>query len=317
MEIECLCTGILFADVVCSPIPGLPDAGTLVPTETMQLSLGGCCSNAALDLARLGIRVGAAGCVGDDVFGQFVVDTLARGGVDVGGVHKVDGINTASSMVINVRGEDRRFISSAGANHRFTVDHIPPAWVGQAKVLYVGGYLMLPGLENEGALELLRSARAAGTKTVLDVVYLGGEGCRQAVELLLPETDYFLPNEDEAAVLTGLSDPLEQARAFRDAGAANVVITRGEKGSLLVGDGLRLRAGVYPIELVGGTGAGDAFDAGLMMGLLVGEDAAGCLRWASALGASCCRHLSATEGVFNRQEIEEFMGQHELRIEAF
>jgi len=141
--------------------------------------------------------------VGDDVFGQFIIDTLSRGGVGVGGVHKAEGINTASTMVINVRGEDRRFISSPGANHRFTVDHVPPAWIEQAKVLYVGGYLMLPGLENEGALEWFRSARASGTKTVLDVVYLGGEGCRRAVELLLPETDYFLPNEDEAAVLTG------------------------------------------------------------------------------------------------------------------
>jgi len=317
VEIECLCTGILFADVVCSPIPGVPEAGTLVPADTMQLSLGGCCSNAALDLARLGVRVGAAGCVGDDVFGQFIIDTLSRGGVGVGGVHKVEGINTASTMVINVRGEDRRFISSPGANHRFTVDHVPPAWVEQARVLYVGGYLMLPGLENERALEWFRSARASGTKTVLDVVYLGGEDCRRAVELLLPETDYFLPNEDEAAVLTGLSDPVEQAQAFRDAGAANVVITRGEEGCLMVGDGVRLRAGAYPIELVGGTGAGDAFDAGLMMGLLAGEDAAGCLRWASALGASCCRHLSATGGVFNRDEAEEFMRKHQLEIEAF
>jgi len=317
VEIECLCTGILFADVVCSPIPALPEAGTLVAADTMQLSLGGCCSNAALDLSRLGVRVGASGCVGGDVFGRYIIDTLASGGVAVEGVHKVEGINTASTMVINVQGEDRRFISSPGANHRFTVDHIPPAWLEQAKVLYVGGYLMLPGLENERTLELFRSARASGTKTVLDVVYLGGEGCRRAVELLLPETDYFLPNEDEAAVLTGSSDPLEQARAFRDAGAGNVVITRGEEGCLLVGEGVRLRAGAYPIELVGGTGAGDAFDAGLMMGLLAGEDAAGCLRWASALGASCCRHLSATGGVFNRAETEQFMRQHELKIEEF
>lgn len=317
MAVDCLCTGILFADVVCSPIERIPDAGHLAPAETMQLSLGGCCANAALDLARLGVRVGAAGCVGDDVFGQYVTQTLSRGGVDIAGVETVEAVNTAATMVVNVRGEDRRFISSPGANHRFTVDHVPPEWIEQAKVLYIGGYLMLPGLENERTLELLRSARAAGTKTVLDVVYLGGENCRRAVELLLPETDYFLPNDDEAAVLTGLTDPVEQAQAFRDAGTTNVVITQGNDGCLLLGEDVRLRAGAYPIDFIGGTGAGDAFDAGLMMGLLAGEDAAGCLRWASALGASCCRSLSATDGTFNRQEAEQFMAANELRIENF
>ncbi len=317
MAIDCLCTGILFADVVCSPIEGIPAAGKLAPADTMQLSLGGCCANAALDLARLGVSVGAAGCVGNDVFGQFIVDALSRGGVDIAGVDTVDAINTAATMVVNVRGEDRRFISSPGANHRFTVEHIPPNWVQEAKVLYVGGYLMLPGLENERTLEWLRSLRAAGTKTVLDVVYLGGDNCRRAVELLLPEVDYFLPNDDEAAVLTGLDDPLQQAQAFRDAGAANVVVTQGDGGCLLLGDDVRLRAGVYPIDFVGGTGAGDAFDAGFMMGLLAGEDPAGCIRWAAALGASCCRSLSATDGVFQRQECEEFMAQRELKIEEF
>ena len=110
---------------------------------------------------------------------------------------------------------------------------------------------------------------------------------------------------------------MQQARVFRDAGAKSVVITRGEKGSLLVGDGLRLRAGVYPSEFVGGAGSGDAFDAGYIAGLLAGEDPAGCLRWGSALGASCVRSIGATESVFNDEEARAFMKEHTLEIEAF
>ena len=121
----------------------------------------------------------------------------------------------------------------------------------------------------------------------------------------------------EAAALTGLSDPVEQAERFRHAGAATVVITQGDRGSLLVGDGLRLRAGVYPTQFVGGTGSGDAFDAGYIAGLLAGEDPAGCLRWGSALGASCVRSINATDGVFDRKEAEAFMREHPLEMEAF
>ena len=166
-------------------------------------------------------------------------------------------------------------------------------------------------------VQLLRTARKGGTKVLLDVVGLADRASFDRVALMLPETDVFLPNDDEAAALTGLSDPLRQAERFRDAGAQTVVITQGERGSLLVGDGVRLRAGAYPSEFVGGTGSGDAFDAGFIAGLLAGEDPAGCLRWGSALGASCVRSIGATESVFNRQEALAFIKEHPLEIETF
>lgn len=315
MEIDCLCAGILFADVACAPVPRLPNAGELVPTERMQLGLGGCASNTGLDLTKLGYRVGVSGCVGDDPFGRVIIEALADGGVDTGGIHRVQGIGSASTMIINVQGEDRRFISTPAACTKFTVDHIPANWVRQAKVIYVGGYYMMPGLETAAMVELFRAARAAGTKTILDVVIYGEPRYWDRLAPLLAETDVFMPNDDEAALITGVKDPLEQAERFRQAGARTVVITEGEKGTLLVGDKRRLRAGVYPIEFVGGTGSGDAFDAGYIAGLLAGEDPAGCLRWGSALGASAVRAIGATEGVFNRAEAEAFMKQHELTIE--
>ncbi len=115
-------------------------------------------------------------------------------------------------------------------------------------------------------------------------------------------------------MITGLTDPLRQAEYFRECGSRTVVITRGRNGCLLVDDHVRLRAGVYPTEFVGGTGSGDAFDAGYIAGLLNGEDPAGCLRWGSALGASCVRSIGATESVFNRSEAEAFIREHELEI---
>jgi sugar/nucleoside kinase (ribokinase family) len=256
-----------------------------------------------------------SGCVGDDPFGQVIIGALSDGGVDTAGIHRVPDVGSASSMIINVEGEDRRFISTPAACTKFTVDHIPDDWVRQAKVIYVGGYYMMPGLETDAMIELFRAARAAGTKTILDVVIYGETSYWERLAPLLAETDVFMPNDDEAALITGLTDPLEQAERFRQAGAATVVVTQGEKGTLLVSDKQRLRAAVYPIEFVGGTGSGDAFDAGYIAGLLAGEDPAGCLRWGSALGASAVRAIGATEGVFNRAEAEAFMKQHGLEIE--
>ena len=295
----------------------MPEPGELVPTEHLQLALGGCASNAGLDLAKVGVRVGVSGCVGDDIFGEFIVKTLAAGCVDTAGIHRIAGRGTASTMVVNVKGQDRRFISTPGANTVFGVAHIPPDWVRQAKVFYVGGYLMMPGLETDEFVELFRAARAGGAKTVLDVVLFGGKHYGETLRRILPETDVFLPNDDEATIITGQRDPVRQAEFFRRAGAGTVIITQGKNGCVLVTDRLRLRAGVYPVEFVGGTGSGDAFDAGYIAGLLAGEDPAGCLRWGSALGASCVRSIGATESVFNRDQAEAFMRENPLEIEEF
>jgi sugar/nucleoside kinase (ribokinase family) len=314
MAIECLSAGILFADCGCAPIRRLPNPGELVKTDRIALSLGGCAANAGLDLAKLGVRVGVSGCVGDDGFGEFVIESLEQGGVDTKGIHTISGRGTACSLVINVEGTDRSFISTPGACSDFSAAHIPTDWISEAKVIYIGGYLMMPALETRQLAELFRAARAAGTKTVLDVVLMGSDDYWKGLDLILPETDVFLPNDDESVVLTGLDDPLEQAKRYRDSGAKAAVITQGKQGSVYVDDDIRLRAGVYPAEFIGGTGSGDAFDAGFIAGMLAGEDPAGCLRWGSALGASCIRSISATESVFNREEAEAFMSGHELVI---
>ena len=169
MGIDCLSAGILFADVACAPVDRLPNPGELMPTGLIQLGLGGCAANVAVDLAKVGVKVGVAGCVGDDSFGNVVVRQLEAGGTDTRGVRRIAGIGTACTMIVNVKGYDRRFISTPGANHRFTVEHIPADWVRQAKVFYVGGYLMMPELQTEALVDLFRTARRASVTTVLDV----------------------------------------------------------------------------------------------------------------------------------------------------
>jgi len=314
---ECLSVGILVADHLCDPIERLPEAGQLVLCERLPLSIGGCASNAAVDLARLGVSVSVAGCVGRDAFGRFVLDSLQAAGVDVRDVRQLDGVETSGTLILNVRGQDRRFIHAFGANAHLRAEHIPIDRVRAGKVFYVGGYLLMPSLEPDGLAALFRQARAAGVKTVLDVVLPDPGDHWSKLAGVLAETDVFLPNQDEAASITGHSDPVQQAERFLAAGVRTVVITCGAQGSVLVSDNERLRAPAYPVEYRGGTGSGDAFDAGFIAGMIAGEDAAGCLRWGSAVGASCVRSVSATDSVFTRAEAEAFMREHRLQIERF
>jgi sugar/nucleoside kinase (ribokinase family) len=294
----------------------MPAAGELIMSDRLPLSIGGCASNMAVDLARVGVKVGIAGCVGCDPFGKFVIETLRSAGVETSGVRELEDVETSGTLILNVKGEDRRYIHTVGANAVMSAADIPLDRVRQVKVLYVGGYLLMPALEGpNGLAAVFQAAQQAGVKTVLDVVVPAPGDHWPKFEHVLRYTDVFLPNDHESALITGLTDPLAQAEKFRAAGARTVVITQGERGTLLVSDRQKIRASVYPIEYVGGAGSGDAFDAGYIAGMLAGEDEVGCLKWGSALGASCVRSISTTDSIFTRYEALAFMRQHELKIE--
>jgi sugar/nucleoside kinase (ribokinase family) len=309
-----LCAGIIVADHVSSPIPRLPAAGELVLADQLLLTIGGCAANTAVNLVKLEVPARVAGCVGGDVFGRVVADMLRERGVDVSALQTRPGMDTSQTLIVNVAGEDRRFIHTFGANADFSAQDIPADPGG---ILYLGGYLVLPRMEPLALAEAFAAARQRGARTVLDVVVPGPGDYLPRLAPVLPHVDVFLPNGHEGMVITGEADPVCQAEVFRRLGAGTVIITLGEQGSVLVTEGLRLRAGVYAMPFVDGTGGGDAFAAGYMAGMLEGMPPEGCLRLASAVGASCVRGIGTTAGTFTRREAEEHLSRSSLAVERF
>lgn len=312
----CLCVGIAVADHLCVPIERIPAAGELVLSERLSLTIGGCAANVAVDLAKLGIDVGLAARIGDDIFGRFVREQLAASGVNTNYLFETPDCDTSGTLVINVRGEDRRFIHSFGANAHFDGSEMPAEAIAGAKVLYVGGFFAMPRLTAEAVARLFEQARAAGVQTVLDVVIPAEGEYWKALTTVLPFTDVFLPNEDEARRITGLADPVAQAERFHAAGARTAVVTCGKAGAVLVSENERFRSGAFSVEAVDSTGSGDAFDAGYIFGLLTGRAARDCVTIGSALGASCVRKSGATAGVFTRPELEAFLAENQLPFET-
>ncbi len=314
-EPEVLSAGIVVADHVSTPIPHLPAAGGLVKAEGMLLTIGGCAANAAVDLVKMGVRAAVVGRVGDDRFGDIVVDILREQGVDTQSIQRTKGIDTSQTLIINVEGEDRRFVHTFGANGEFCASDIPTK-LGKCRILYVGGFLVMPKLMQEELAEVFAKARSQKVKTVLDVVVPGPGDYLAQLESLLPHVDVFLPNNHEAELISKKSDPIDQAKFFRDLGVTTAVITMGNEGAILMHEDETLRSGVYSVPYVDGSGGGDAFDAGFIYGMLHNLDPATCLRVASAMGASCVRAIGTTPGVFTRDECEQFISEHSLRVEV-
>ena len=269
---DVLCAGIIVADHVCSPIAHLPEAGELVLADKLLLTIGGCAANVAVDLAKLGAAAAVVGLVGADVFGGIVAEMLRRRAWTWRRVGTARGHDTSQTLIVNVAGQDRRFIHSFGANAVFTASNIPPR---PCKVLYLGGYLLMGEVHPEALRNVFAAARRGGAKTVLDVVTPGPADYLSRLEPLLPEVDVFLPNNHEAELITGEYDPMTQAERFHALGAKTAIVTLGDRGSVLATKGRRLRAGAFPMPFVDGSGGGDAFAAGYIDGLLRGLDAAG------------------------------------------
>jgi sugar/nucleoside kinase (ribokinase family) len=311
---DVLCAGIVVADHVSAPISHLPAAGELVLAEKLLLTIGGCAANVAVDLVKLGVSAAVVGRVGDDVFGRVVADMLRERQVDVSSLVVTPGMDTSQTLIVNVRGEDRRFIHTFGANAAFRAADIPAERVAKCKVLYLGGYLVMDEVRPADLASLFAAARRAGARTVLDVVTPGPGDYLPLLEPVLPEVDVFLPNDHEGQLISREKDPWRQAECFHRLGARTAIVTMGDRGSVLVGQE-RLRADCYRVPFVDGSGGGDAFAAGYIAGLLQGLDAAGCLRMASAVGASCVRAIGTTTGVFTRTELDAFLREQPLRIE--
>lgn len=306
---DVICVGILVADIFASPIDSLPKAGELKTTDSFLLSAGGCATNTAACLRRLDRSVTVMGKVGQDMFGDFVLSDLQELGIDVANVRRSRTRPTSATVIINVRGDDRRYLHVIGANSDLTLADVDFSVLEHGRVLYVGGYLAMPAFSAADLKRLFREAKKRSLTTVLDVVIPAGAPVSLAqVEPTLPYTDYFLPNEDEAYRLTGRRNPAEQADFLTGRNpACTVVITLGPRGSLAKSGERLIQTPPFPMESVDESGAGDAFTAGFITGLLEGWPLEYTLRFAGAVGASCTRALGCTDGVFRFNEAVAFL----------
>jgi sugar/nucleoside kinase (ribokinase family) len=158
-------------------------------------------------------------------------------------------------------------------------------------------------------------ARQRNCKVVLNICIARDSGVDPGRCLsLLEYVDVFIPNEDEARILTGETVPALQAKALLQAGSRIVVITRGEKG-LFADDGERtVEMGIFRVPVVDPSGCGDCFTAGFIAALLRGWNIVRVLEFASVVGAIGATFLGCTDGVPLFSEAESFLEENKVDI---
>ena len=285
--------GNVNVDLLVWPAAEFPPPGTDMPVESIQTRAAGAAGNTALALARLGCVPRLIGCVGDDHYGRFILDELVAAGVEEG-VLVLPGEPTGISIAFEAPERDRSFLTLLGSLQTFEASMVPPDALEGDYVLLCG-YFCLPSLRGRGTLKLLERVRAAGGRTLFDCGWDPAgwpqETKREIVELL-PLVDYFLPNEVEAGCLTGIEDPMAAARVLGRISGGWVIVKLGKEGCVAVGAGQEHVISAPPVRVADTTGAGDAFNAGLLYALAGGTEVPVALRLATRLATTVVSRAS-------------------------
>jgi sugar/nucleoside kinase (ribokinase family) len=304
---EVSCVGILVADVIGRTIDSLPERGKLMRVEQMELHYGGCAAHTGGALARLGVETALIGKVGDDGFGDFMVRAMDKEGIDTTGIVRSQTASTSATMVMVDSGGERSFIHYLGANAEFALEDVNTALVKESRLLHVGGTFLMPAFDGQGTVSILRQAREAGAITSLDTAWDFSGRWLSVLDPCLEHLDYFVPSMDEARMVSGQHSPRDVAGFLIDHGVGTVALKMGEDGCYVRNRLDELTVPAYPVSPVDATGAGDAFAAGFLTGVVRNWDLETTARFACAVGAMSVAAIGATTGIRSLDQTLDFM----------
>jgi len=285
-------------------LPRLPRVGETVSSGTLLVNRGGKGANQAVAARRLGAEVRLIGCVGDDDAGAAMRRALDEQGIGVEGVVTAPGVATGTALIFVDREGHNQIGVAPGANHRLTVEM---ARAGEPSIEWAQvlvSQLEVPVPVVRWALE---TARRHGVPTVLNPAPV-----QELSDELLGLVTYLTPNAGEVAALTGievgdLDSGRRAAARLCERGVGTVIITLGEEGALVYDGATAVHFEAFPIEVVDTTGAGDAFNGGLAVGLSAGGNLEQVIPLASAAAALTCTRRGAQDALPDRAAVERFL----------
>lgn len=281
--------------------PKFPEFNTKTRFLDYARSAGGQTASAMVGLRRLGLQTAYAGRFGSDDAGRYGLQTLLNEQVDVRCAETVDGARTQTAfIIIDAQTGERTILWDRDERLSYAAHDAPRDFAALGKILHMDAH------DPPACLMLANEAHAAGTVVSLDVdnIYTG-------LSELLPSVDVLISSQEFPRRLTGITDERAALIEIKARYGCQVVgMTRGAAGALLYHESTFIEQAAFDVP--GGctdtTGAGDAFHAGFLYGLLRERDARieDCLRYGCAVAALKCRRLGARAGLPTVAELEEF-----------
>lgn len=290
------------------------EPGPLAEVSRFSKHVAGAELNVAIGLARLGFKVGWMSRVGNDSFGRFVLDTLAKEGVDASRV-MVDG-RYPTGLQLKTRQNDGcdpgiEYFRQGSAASRLSIEDYTPEYVLAARHLHLTGVApAISASSHELAFHLAREMRAAGKTISFDpnlrpTLWPSCEEMVRSLNRLAAWADWVLPGLEEGTILTGLATPEAIAGFYLEAGARGVIVKLGARGAYYRTAEYSRYVGATPVSKVVDTvGAGDGFAVGVLSALLEGHPLPEAVARGNRIGALAVQAIGDSDGFPARAELD-------------
>jgi sulfofructose kinase len=284
-------------------VPAYPAFDTKVRLQNHVQAAGGQTASAMAALSRLGMRTAYAGRFGSDAEGQFGFASLKAEGVNTDFAEVIEGAhNQIAFIVIDERNGERTIIWDRDERLAYQATDAPVEIASRGRILHLDAH------DPPACVRLARAARESRTIVSADI-----DNIYEGLPELLPLIDMLISSKEFPHRLTGIADERASLVELKSRyGCALVGMTLGTRGALLYHEGIFLESPAFTV--IDGcrdtTGAGDAFHAGFIYGLLRGEDVEECLRLANATASLKCRALGARTSLPTATELTEFLGRN-------
>lgn len=307
MTFDYTSVGFITFDCLGRPVENIPPGGGTYFIEELTLAVSGAAGSAAIVAAKHGLSVQAVGGVGADDMGDWVLQKLSRFGIDTANMQTCPDFTTSSSIVTTRPDGARPALHKKGATGGFYVTDAEVDSVLDTRILHVGGVGLMDAMDKGRTREIMQAAKARGCTTTLDV-FASTPDDLALIEPLLPFTDYFMPSEEEAMALTGLTDFDGIAQDLLSRGAGCVILTLGPLGAMYRDSaGQSFDVPAYDIDIVCTCGCGDCFNAGFATGLHLDMNPVDCVRLGQASSAQNAMGLGSQAVVKDLQSTLDFM----------
>jgi sugar/nucleoside kinase (ribokinase family) len=298
---DVVCLGILVADAIARPVDDVPPRGALELVDEISLHGGGCALNTASGLVRFGLEAAVVGKVGADPFGDFILQLLDERGVDRRGVLQDSAVSTSATVVLVDSAGERTFLHLPGANGQLRREELDEDALFSGRAVHIAGALVMPELDGSPTAGVLEEAKARGLTTSLDTVW-DATGRWERLLPSLPHLDLFVPSLAEGSAISREPEPESVAAWLRERGVGTVALKLGAEGCFVASEEFEGFVAAPAVEAIDGTGAGDAFAAGLLYGHLAGWPLDRAAALANAAGALAATAVGAVEGVRGLEE---------------
>ncbi len=281
-------------------VPQYPEFDAKIRFTQYEKAAGGQTASAMVALQRLGLKTAYAGRFGSDEAGRFGPHSLKHEGVNLDYAETIEGADTQTAfIIIDARSGERTIIWDRDERLSYGPDEAPLELASRGRVLHLDAH------DPPACTVMARAARNAGTIVTADI-----DNIYEGLPELLPLIDVLITSSGFPHRLTGISDiraSLIETKARY--GCAIVGATLGERGAIVLCEGEFIESPAF--EVPGGcrdtTGAGDAFHAGFIYGMLCDLDLESCMKSGNAVAALKCRSLGGRAALPTAAELKNFL----------